>query len=191
MPSNRLLVFDTETGGLDPVKYSILSLGAVVWEDGRLGDKFNIFVAEPQPAVEAVALSVNHIDMDWLRQNGVSPDEAVKRFHLFLEKNFGSLPLKEGIPVAGHNVNFDVGFLKRLYSLTTYNYDEIFSHRVLDTAGILRFLIICGKLKLSSASSNAAFEHFNISIDQGERHTALGDAIATAELLTCMMELVK
>ena len=32
----KLLVVDTETGGLHPDRCSLLTLGAVVWEDGRL-----------------------------------------------------------------------------------------------------------------------------------------------------------
>jgi DNA polymerase III epsilon subunit-like protein len=191
MPNRQLLVIDTETGGLDPAKYSILSLGAVVWREGKLEDQFEVFVAEPQPVFEAEAMSVNRIDVDWLRLNGVDPKEAIERFHLFLRKNFGTFPPTERISIAGHNVNFDVGFLKRLYAFTTYNYSDIFSHRLLDTAGILRFLSISGKLDLNTASLDEAIEYFKINIDDSQRHTALGDAIATAQVLNYMIELVK
>jgi DNA polymerase-3 subunit epsilon len=42
----RFLVIDTETGGLQPEMHSILSLGAVVWDDGILGEEFEVLIAE-------------------------------------------------------------------------------------------------------------------------------------------------
>lgn len=188
---NKLLVIDTETGGLDPKLFSILSLGAIVWNDGEIVDSFEVFVAEPELKAEAEALKINQIDMAWLKANGVPPGEAVSRFHLFLDKNFGAGQERARINVAGHNVYFDVGFLKRLYSFTDYKYDEVFSHRVLDTAGIVRFLIVAGKLPLESAGSTAVFEYFQINVEAGQRHTALADALATATLLTRLVDMVK
>ena len=188
---NKLLVIDTETGGLDPKLFSILSLGAVVWNDREILDSFEVFVTEPEIKAEREALEVNQINLDWLKANGVPPAEAVSRFHLFLDKNFGAGASREKINVVGHNVSFDVGFLKRLYSFTDYKYDEVFSHRVLDTAGIVRFLIIVGKLPLESAGSTAVFEHFQINVETGKRHTALADASATATLLTRLVDMVK
>ncbi|MDQ6987932.1 MAG: hypothetical protein Q9M25_09030, partial [Mariprofundaceae bacterium] len=67
----------------------------------------------------------------------------------------------------------------------------VFSHRVLDTAGILRFLALSGKISISGAGSTAAFEYFNIDIKSSERHTALADALATGQLLTKLVELIK
>lgn len=188
---NKLLVIDTETGGLDPKLFSILSLGAVVWGDGEILDSFEVFIAEPEIKAETEALAVNRINIDWLKANGVAPNEAVSRFHLFLDKNFGAGAERAKINVAGHNVSFDVGFVKRLYSFTNYKYDEVFSHRVLDTAGIVRFLIIAGKLPLEGADSTAVFEYFTIKVETGKRHTALGDALATATLLTRLVDVVK
>jgi DNA polymerase III epsilon subunit-like protein len=188
---NKLLVIDTETGGLDPKLFSILSLGASVWRDGAIEDSFEVFIAEPELKTEAEALAVNQINLDWLKSCGFPPPEAVARFHLFLDKNFGAPEAREKINLVGHNVSFDVGFLKRLYAFTDYKYGDIFSHRVLDTAGIVRFLIIAGKLPLESAGSTALFEYFKIKVEEGKRHTALGDAVATARLLNHLIDVVK
>lgn len=179
---HKLIIVDTETGGLDPTKYSILSLGAVVWEDGAIKDSFEVFIAEPELCVEPEAMAVNRIDIDWLHKHGLPPQDAVKKFKLFLDKNFENYR-KEKISVAGHNVGFDISFIKRLYTFTDYRYEDMFSHRTLDTAGIIRFLTIAGKLQLDSPSSNAAFKYFNIPIEEGKRHSALADAMATADLL--------
>lgn len=188
---HKLLVIDTETGGLDPSRYSILSLGAVVWEGGALGETFEVFVAEPDPAVEPEAMGVNGIDLAWLKEHGAAPREAVGLFQLFVERNFGGEGRGGKIQLAGHNVSFDVGFLKRLYRLAGSGYDEVFSHRLLDTASVINFLIVAGRLPPGRTGLGPALKHFGIEVEAGRRHTALGDALATARLLNKTVELVR
>ena len=189
---SKLLVVDTETGGLDPSRNSILSVGAVVWENGRLGESFEAYVLEPKLQIDDKAMEINRIDLAWLHLHGLNPADAVNRFVDFLRNTFKELhDRKEKIPIAGHNVNFDVGFLKRLFALAGEDYDEVFSHRILDTAGILRFLALAETIPLSEAGSTAAFDYFHIDINSSERHTALADARATGQLLTKLVELVK
>jgi len=93
--------------------------------------------------------------------------------------------------VAGHNVQFDIDFIGRLYRLAGAEFDELFSHRVLDTAGILAFLILAGRLPPSCSNSSGAFEYFGIEFEPKKRHTALADAIATASLLKSLLGLVE
>lgn len=189
---SKLLVIDTETGGLDPATHSILSVGAIVWEDGKLGDSFEVYILEPTLQVDKKATEVNRISLPWLHQHGSNPADAVKQFIAFIERNFNEYQnQRDKVPIVGHNINFDVGFLKRLFSLAGQNYDEVFSHRVLDTAGILRFLSLAGKISIHGAGSTAAFDYFHIDINSSERHTALADARATGQLLTKLVELVK
>lgn len=189
---SKLLVIDTETGGLDPATHSILSVGAIIWEDGKLMDSFEVYVLEPTLQVDKKAMEVNRISLPWLHQHGLNPADAVKQFIAFIERNFNEYQnQRDKVPIVGHNINFDVGFLKRLFSLAGQNYDEVFSHRVLDTAGILRFLSLAGKISIHGAGSTAAFDYFHIDINSSERHTALADARATGQLLTKLIELVK
>lgn len=180
---HELLIVDTETGGVDPREFSVLSLAAVVWRGGRIEGEFDVFIAEPELKSEPEAMAINRIDLGWLRRHGVPPAEAVERFHAFLRANLGGTPADKKISLVGHNVNFDVGFLRRLYSFTGHRYEDYFSHRVMDTASIIRFLILAGKLPLENASLSAALEFFGIKVEKWERHTALADARATAELL--------
>lgn len=186
----RFLIIDTETGGFDPQTYSILALGAVVWERNRVIDQVEFFVAEPQPKCDPEALKINRIDLDWLAEHGEPPDVVVGRLEEFLKPHFSDLAAGEGISLVGHNVQFDVDFVKRLYRLAGRRFAGIFSHRVIDTSSVLRFLILAGKLPLSSAGSSEAFEYFQIPIDPDERHTALADARATSALLDKLIDIV-
>jgi len=188
---NRLLFIDTETGGLDAYRCSLLSIGAVVWEDGLLVASMEIFVTEPEIQVDPESQSIHGIDLDWLRAHGLSPIEAVARIEAFIADHFDSPTGPIAVPIAGHNVAFDVSFLRRLYRLTQRDYDRVFSHRTLDTAGIVRFLNIAGILQIEGAGSTAAFEHFGIRFEDRRRHSALGDAQATALLFTKLVEAVQ
>jgi DNA polymerase III epsilon subunit-like protein len=188
---HKLLIVDTETGGLDPSKHSLLSVGAVVWQDGQVTDKFEVFIAEPCPNLDPEAMQINQINITWLWEHGLQPRRAIEKFHEFLSRNFDSLEGGEKIPIAGHNIGFDIGFLKRLYELVGMDYGKVFSHRVLDTAGIIQFLIIAEKIQLPGAGSTEAFRHFNVAIDPLNRHTALGDALATATLLNRLIGVIR
>jgi DNA polymerase III epsilon subunit-like protein len=55
----------------------------------------------------------------------------------------------------------------------------------------LRFLTLTQRLKLSAASSTEAFAYFGIEVPKGKRHTALGDARATAQLLSKLIDVVR
>ena len=183
----QMLVVDTETSGTDPDVHSILSLGAVIWHDDPTipRDTFDIMIAEPCIVSEAEAMKVNKIDLEFLKKAGTAPRGAVSLFHNFLRKHWQA---DEKIVLAGHCVDFDAGFIKRLFKQAGVRseYDKLFSHRTMDTSGIGRFLVLSGKLELEP-KSDALFDFFGI--DQGDmRHTALGDALATALLLDRLIE---
>ena len=185
MNMKRLAIIDTETGGLDPNRYSLLTLGVVVWEQQSILDEFEMSVAEPEITTEEEAMAVNQCDVDLIRRNGLSPGNAVASLESFLRKHFNIGA--EQISVAGHNVSFDLAFLRRLYGLANKEF-RLFSHRVLDTASVIQFLSLAGRLPLQEAGSNQAFEYFGIRFNKGVRHTALGDARATAALLNQLLD---
>ena len=188
---SKLLVFDTETGGFDPQTHSILSVGAVVWENGTISDEIELLIAEADIRADPEALAKNKIDLPKHKQIGLPPADAMARFQTFLTKNFRASSSKERIRLVGHNVYFDIGFLQRLCRLTGTDYESNFSHRVVDTASILRFLNLANRLSLSEASLDAALEYFGIEADPSTRHTALVDARLTAQLLDELIEVVR
>ncbi len=186
----KLLVIDTETGGLDPQIHSILTLGAVVWEDGRITDEIELLIAEPEIVAGPVALEMNKIDLAKHKRVARPPAEAMALFWAFLTRHFSDSSRKERIQLAGHNIYFDIGFLQRFFRLrlATADYERTFSHRVLDTAAVLRFLILAKKLPLSEAGLSEACKFFRIKFPPHKRHTAKEDARATAKLLTKLIE---
>ncbi|MBN8607634.1 MAG: 3'-5' exonuclease [Caulobacterales bacterium] len=186
----RLLVVDTETGGIDPETHSILSFAGVVWNDGEIEAELDLKVVEPLLAVTVQAMQINRISLVDHAVGAVTPQEGAKKLATFLRKHFGA-ELKAGskVALAGHNVGFDIGFLKRLCRLGGVSFNELFSHRSLDTSSILRFMGLAGRAPLQGAGLEEALQHFQIVIPEPLRHTALGDARGTAELLNKLISL--
>lgn len=187
----KLLVIDTETGGLDPFTHSILSLAGVVWEDGIIKDECEVFIEEEPLVVTSQAMAVNRIDLAVHAKRAQSPQKALSAFRGFVRGCFLEPSIGGAIVLVGHNVGLDIGFLKRLCRLGGIEFESLFSHRSLDTASILRFLFLLGRVPESATSSTGGFELFHIKVPDELRHTALGDARATAELLTCTLKLMQ
>ena len=183
----QIVVLDTETGGLDPGAHSLLSIGVVVWQPPEIVGEIEIFVAEPQITCDDEALAVNRANISWLRQHGLDPVSAIVAFEKFILAHFPNASDQNRITIAGHNIGFDVSFLKRLYRLAGRQY-EIFSHRLIDTAGIIQFLSLARRLPLINAGSDKAFEYFKMRFREAN-DTLLTDAKATAQLLNALWQL--
>lgn len=184
--NNRFLVIDTETGGFDPLIWSVLSIGAVVWEDGNLLGEVEVLVAERPIHADPAAMKVNRIDPKRHAEIGLAPPQAIAVLDAFFLKYF-----PEGkISLAGHNVGFDIGFLQRLYRLAGIDYEQRFSHRSIDTSSIMTFLRLAEILPIPSTSLDSGLKYFRIGVKDGERHSALADARGTATLLTALIDLV-
>ncbi len=192
LPMAQLLFIDTETGGFDPKNDSILSLGAVVWQDGKFLGKFEVYVREPTIQAAPEALAVNKIDLAWLEANGKAPAVALAEFEAFLNHHFPPVGDKlTRVTLAGHNLNFDLGFIKRLYEMGGGKFGKRFASRVMDTSGVMAFLMLTGKLPSESPTTDFGFNHFGIAFAAGERHSALADCVATAQLFNHLIALDK
>lgn len=66
----KIVFLDTETGGLDPSVNSLLSIGLVIWEDGKIKTKNEFFVKENEYNVTSKAIEVNRIDLKELKKKG-------------------------------------------------------------------------------------------------------------------------
>jgi len=179
----KLLIIDTETGGLDPAVQSILSIAAVVWNDGGIEDHYYTLVAEPEIVAEEGALKVNKLTVAQVQDEGVSPLAAFHGLQSMLQKH----DMRTDVRLVGHNVAFDVGFLKRLLRLAGQEaaYRKMFSYRSLCTQTGALLLEQAGRIDLpgGSASLDALVKLWAIKLDRTDGHNALADAFATAGVL--------
>jgi DNA polymerase III alpha subunit (gram-positive type) len=177
MNQHKILFLDTETGGLNPNKNSLLSIGLAVWHQGVVIDSTEIFVNDGVLNVSEYALKVNNINLENHIRHALSPASAIDMLSNFVEMHFGK---SHHVTLAGHNIGFDIAFLKCFYELNNIEFNKRYSHRAIDTSSIIQFLYHSEVLKENISSSDAAFKYFSIKVEN--RHSALGDAVATAEL---------
>lgn len=187
--SNKILVLDTETGGLDPSNASLLTVGMIAadYGTGKVHDQLYLEIKHDIYEVAAGALRVNKIkDLVKHDKSAVSCKDAVGQIVDFLEKNF-----KKSVPVApfGQNINFDIGFMKQLFKKANADYNDFFSYQYLDTMPILRFLAMLDVIPQSAVKLDGARKHFNIKTKRGAAHNALDDCEATLALIRALADL--
>jgi len=165
-------VFDTETTGLDPRGGDeIISIGAVRIVNQRIlqADRFDQLV-DPQRDVPWESVKVHGIQPGMLvgqpRITKVLPD-----FHRFVQDTV----------LVGHNIAFDMAMLEMKQAQT----GVVFDSAMLDT--MLLSTVIHPSHKDHSIERIAD----RLGVEITGRHTAVGDAVATAALFLKMIPLLK
>ena len=190
----KLLVFDVETGGLDPTQHPLLSIGMVLWHDGAIVDRISIIVNEGREMFERAtpeALKINGMTWERIEREGVSVVQAYNEIKCFLlRRNLW----QKRVTLAGHNVAFDIGFLKRLWSLVggEAEYRTVFSHRSLCTQTLAVSLELAGRVSWKSTGLDALTKYFGIEVRaNGGKHDSLEDAVATAKLFNELLKFIR
>ncbi|MFN3785560.1 MAG: exonuclease domain-containing protein, partial [Thiothrix sp.] len=164
-------VFDTETTGLDPANGDeIIQIAAVRIVNGRLlrHESFDQFV-DPKRSIPAHTIPIHGITPDMVKGQPTI-DKVLPAFHQFAQDTV----------LVAHNAAFDMRCLQVKETLT----GVVFDNPVLDT------LLLSAVVHPNQASHRleAIAERFNVNILG--RHTALGDAMATAEILLRLIPLL-
>ncbi len=156
-------VIDTETTGLDKKKDDILSIAAVKVKNIKIIDIYNVFV-----------------------DAGVKiPEESIK-FHGILDKDLKNKPkINEILPdfirfignsiIIGHHIKFDIEminkYINKYFSVKLNNF-------LIDTGQLYNFI----SSNEGNVSLDFLMEFYNVKCEEENRHSAIGDAIATAEV---------
>lgn len=183
---NPYLFLDTETGGLDPRRHSLLSLGLVVGEPGRIGERLEVLLRHETYAVTGGGMQVNRIDLAAHHARALDPPAALAALDGFLGRHF---PADAAVVLVGHNIGFDRAFLGAFLEAQGRALEPRFSHRSIDTHSVAAALQDAGRLPAGlRLSSSALFAHFGVAPPEALRHTALGDAEATFALYWKLVE---
>lgn len=166
------VAFDTETTGLNPTEGDeIIQLGAVRIVNGRLLHNECIDqLVNPQRPVPKSSVKIHGIDPELLPSQPIIT-RVLPNFHAFAADSV----------LVAHNAAFDMRFLQLKEEATGLSFDN----PVLDTL-LLSSVVHPNQ---EGHSLDAIAERFNITIVG--RHTALGDALATAEILLKLIPLLE
>ncbi|NPV58005.1 MAG: DEAD/DEAH box helicase, partial [Anaerolineae bacterium] len=162
MPS--LVSIDIETTGLDANRDAIIEIGAVRFSDNRIDAEWSTLINPNKPIPDMIT------QLTGISNEMVRNAPTIKSVTHELEDFVGELP------VVGHNVRFDLGFLQKQRVLM--------SNPVVDTYEM-------ASVMLPSASRynlSALCSQLNI-ILEGGAHRALNDARATQKVYSRLFEL--
>ncbi|WP_353471883.1 exonuclease domain-containing protein [Salipiger sp. H15] len=167
------VVFDTETTGLLPHKDEVVQIGAVRVLGGRIvpGERMDQLVDPGRPIPQS-STQVHRVTDAMVRGK---PDiaEAGRRFHHFAR----------GAVIVAHNAPFDMAFLRRHQARMGVEW----SNPILDT--VLLSAVLFGASQTHTL--DALCQRLGVTIPPALRHTALGDAQATAEVLVRMLPMLE
>lgn len=167
------VVFDTETTGLQPHKDEIVQIGAVRVVKSKIvpGEQIDMLV-DPGRPIPPASTKVHGVS-DAMVAGAPTIIPATKTLHGFAS----------GAVLVAHNAPFDMAFL--------HNHEKEagleWKHPILDT--VLLSAVLFGRTEVHTL--DALCERLDVVIPPELRHTALGDAHATAEVLCKMLAMLQ
>lgn len=165
-------VFDTETTGLNPSDGDeIIAIGAVRVFNGRVlrREIFDCLV-DPKRPIGKESAAIHGISSAMLR-GMPTIDEVLPRFSRFVEDTV----------LIGHNVAFDMRFLELKEEATGIRFDN----HVLDT------LLLASAVQPKRVDQRLDALAERLGIPVAGRHTALGDALTTAEVFLSLIPMLR
>ena len=165
----RFVVLDSETTGLNPRTYSIITIGAVAVQNGEilLDDSFEALL---KLSHNTSAVTVHGITRDESR-SGMEEPEALEKFLDYL---------KDGV-IVGHHIGHDVATFNAAYErhwgfqMLNRSFDTMNLTLHLEKAGAFS-----GRPPIRKFTLDALCDMFGVI--PRDRHTAVGDAFITAQV---------
>lgn len=191
----RIVFFDVETGGLTS-DCSLFELAVALWEDSKIVDTFDVKIKNDKYVVTKDALKINKIDIVEHDSKSITKEEASEDFFTWLSNHFYDEIFNQRgfITIGAHNINFDLQWFKPFYNLFApedKQFSKVFSYRYIDSSAVIRALAHAGLLPPDMGNLKHVCDYLNIELPENLEHTALGDVIATANLYTKLLELIK
>lgn len=167
----RFAVLDTESTGLDATKDRLLSIAALRVEGLQVkpGDAFTTLVRSSDPGA-AVAI---HGITAAATQDGLEEAEALRQLDVWRGDSIW----------VGHHIMHDMSFLR---SIAKRGGPDLRVAKLLDTRDLALRLERPEHVKPDEYGLDALCKRYRIPVE--ERHTAAGDALATALLLVVLLK---
>ncbi len=160
----RIVVFDTETTGLNTEKDDIIQIAAIEIINGKIGREFEVFINTEKDITESE--KIHHISKSYLNENAIEKKKALSQFLSFVGNDV----------LVAHNIKYDTDILH-------FNLKREGLIQLPPLVSFFDSIELCQRLypDLHSYKLEYLIEQLNI---EGENsHNALDDVRATVNLL--------
>ena len=175
-PNKNIIIYDTETTGLNPLKEKIIEISFTK----LINNTGDTFLINPEKQIPIEASNINGITNELV--------DKCKNFSQIidnLEKDFECKNKDNKTYLIAHNGNtFDELFLKEEYNRINREIPE--GYIFIDTLPITRELL---KDKVENHKLQTLKRHFDIEVDDSVAHTAKADVVVLAELWEKLKEI--
>ncbi len=165
----EIIVFDLETTGLSPINCKITEIGAVLFRDGEVVERFNALVNPGCP------IPPNIVELTGITDEMVADcppiEEVLPQFLAFVGDRL----------MVAHNANFDISFVRTAAEACGLP----FNNDYLDTVALSRHL----NPDLKRHKLDVLAEHYGLG--DFDHHRACDDAEMLARIFACMVERMK
>lgn len=182
--SKKVLWFDCETTGLNPIKNDIIQLAAMIEVEGKIVAEFNSKCAPFDATnVDAKALVVNNLKLEDVLKYP-NPRQVQKEFVIFLSRYVDKYNKSDKYAPAGYNVGFDIDFLSSFFKKAGDSYyGSFFNYKSIDPLRLVHIMDYKRQLDLPNYKLTTVCEHYGIKF---EAHEALADIKATRDLFNLL-----
>jgi len=178
----RGLIIDTETTGLSHNYNQVLTVGmllAEIEEELNFITSKHIRIKHNHYNVSGIALKINKINIKEHHKIGINPKSACLEINSFIKKN-----KIKNIPLIGHNINFDMRFLRELYKKEREEF--LLDLETLDTRSLWANLKNKGNVPMHlKGNLRTVANHFEVNYEKA--HDALEDCKITAQVFHKMV----
>jgi DNA polymerase III epsilon subunit-like protein len=189
------LIIDTETTGLHPARHGLVELAAAALDEKlAVLETFQADVCPPEDCeIDPEALQVNGFTRQRISQ-GISYRAVCEQFRDFIKSNFSAEPV-----VIGQFYPFDYAFLDRVFSASGHGDGFaalIKGNDFIDTKALANSMNLRAVLRgqprpfASTSLSRPGGLKDRLGISGHLAHSALGDVLATREVLIKLLEML-
>jgi DNA polymerase III epsilon subunit-like protein len=192
-PKAVYLLLDSEATGFFPHKNGLIEVAALAL-DQKLQEvaRFQTYIKPPSEVIiDAEAMEINNISTETIA-SGRSYQQFCETFIEFIHANFESKPI-----IVAQFYPFDASYLSYVFEYCGYEdyHTKVVGNDFVDTKSLVNFVNMQDRLhdrkvrfEVTSLSKPGGLkEVLNISSNEYEAHSAMGDVLATYEVLKALI----
>lgn len=188
------LVFDTETGSLNPMDGDLLTFyGGMVDEDYKLVDELYLKLKPNDgklPVAEAQALKINGIDIKAHLEDPetIEYKEGHDKLVSMLKKYYKKIGKSSSIRAMGYNVPFDIKWTQQ-HLLPANEWEGLLHYKHVDVMQNVDFLKDCGFFPAELGSLGTVVDY--LQLPKRNAHNAREDSLMTLDVHKKLIEFMK